>query len=89
MNVLLKLRGTFPIVSAEDNPKVSDIKVLPNSVKVYPLQNEGKGQKVSPDLFFVDHNFLPIMAPADYNDEGKTIKAVYLVTKHNLKRAKI
>ena len=82
-SVLVKLRGTFPIVYVSKDERVKDIKPS-EAVKRYPVEVT-KGVRTSGDLIFVDQHMEPILVPADY--DGKPPAKVYLVTKHSLKKA--
>lgn len=82
-SLLVKLRGTFPIIYASKEASVGAIVVDDKVTRYEPASQTGT--RTTPDLVFVDHNMKPILVPANY--DGKPLKQVYLVTKHSFKKA--
>lgn len=84
-SVLRRLMGSYPRVKVSDNPNVAGV-VVDDSVARYALGNSPTERGV-PQLIMVDMHLKPILAPQTY--DGKPPEVVALVTKHNLKRARV
>lgn len=84
-SVLRRLMGSYPRVKASDNPDVAGV-VVDAGVARYSLGNSPTERGVS-QLVMVDMHLKPILAPDSY--KGEPIEVVALVTKHNLKRARV